>query len=251
MTTNTSTTVAQHSYSHFPTVWVAAIWIIAFFIAQIFFGAIAAFIAILSNESAAALTADASSADMMKVIALPTIWGLVISNLATCAALWAYLRREDRFAAIGFNRWSNISAGLTLGLAVLVIGGGLIINYGFSEYVFPDVEMQKEMKELFAAIPKTVPNNILLFLAVAVFAPLLEEFLFRGMLQNSLMPLMPPTSAILLSAAIFAGAHLDMMAFAPIFILGAAFGYLYHVTGSLRVCIIMHMINNGAALLLG
>jgi membrane protease YdiL (CAAX protease family) len=228
MTTNTSTTVAQHSYSHFPTVWVAAIWIIAFFIAQIFFGAIAAFIAILSNESAAALTADASSADMMKVIALPTIWGLVISNLATCAALWAYLRREDRFAAIGFNRWSNISAGLTLGLAVLVIGGGLIINYGFSE-----------------------PNNILLFLAVAVFAPLLEEFLFRGMLQNSLMPLMPPTSAILLSAAIFAGAHLDMMAFAPIFILGAAFGYLYHVTGSLRVCIIMHMINNGAALLLG
>jgi membrane protease YdiL (CAAX protease family) len=248
MTTNTSAEFAPTSHSDFPSIWVSAIWIILFFVAQLLFGLLALIVAVaLADDMKLAM----SKLTDVSYIALPTIWGLVASNAAISLGLWAYLRSDDRFAKIGFMRWSRISLVKTIALAVAVIAGGLAFNYVYSEYIFPDVEMQKQLKELFAAIPKTLPNNILLFLAVAIFAPLLEEFLFRGLLQNSLMPMMPAAAAILLSAAIFAGVHMDKMAFAPIFVLGAAFGYLYHVTGSLRVCILMHMINNGAALALG
>jgi membrane protease YdiL (CAAX protease family) len=248
MSTDISVELTEATSANFPSIWVSAIWIILFFVAQVIFGVLAVLVAVaLADDMERAL----SQIGDLKSIALPTIWGLVASNAAISLGLWAYLRRNDRFAKIGFNRWSSISLVKTLALAIAVIAGGLAFNYIYSEYIFKGVEMQKELKELFAAIPKTIPNNILLFLAVAIFAPLLEEFLFRGLLQNSLMPMMPAAAAILLSAAIFAGVHMDKMAFAPIFVLGAAFGYLYHVTGSLRVCILMHMVNNGAALALG
>jgi membrane protease YdiL (CAAX protease family) len=248
MTTDISAELTESTSANFPSIWVSAIWIILFFVAQVIFGVLAVLVAVaLADDMERAL----SQIGDLKSIALPTIWGLVASNAAISLGLWVYLRRNDRFAKIGFNRWSSISLVKTLALAIAVIAGGLAFNYIYSEYIFKGVEMQKELKELFAAIPKTIPNNILLFLAVAIFAPLLEEFLFRGLLQNSLMPMMPAATAILLSAAIFAGVHMDKMAFAPIFVLGAAFGYLYHVTGSLRVCILMHMINNGAALAVG
>ena len=248
MTTEISADFPTTSNVDFPSVWVSAIWIILFFVAQLLFGILAIAALLLFADDFEVATSKLTD---MKFIALPTIWGLVASNFAICTGLFLYLRREDRFAKIGAMRWSRISAAKTLALAAAVILGGLAFNYAYSEYIFPDVEMQKQLKELFAAIPKTLPNTILLFLAVAIFAPLLEEFLFRGLLQNSLMPMMPAAAAILLSAAIFAGVHMDKLAFAPIFVLGAAFGYLYHVTGSLRVCILMHMINNGAALAFG
>ena len=248
MTTDISAELNEPTSTNFPSIWVSAIWIILFFVAQLIFGLLAVLVAVvLADDMEHAL----SQIGDLKYIALPTIWGLVASNAAISLGLWSYLSRNDRFAKIGFNRWSRIGLVKTLALAIAVIAGGLAFNYIYSEYIFKGVEMQKELKELFAAIPKTIPNNILLFLAVAIFAPLLEEFLFRGLLQNSLMPMMPAAAAILISAAIFAGVHMDKMAFAPIFVLGAAFGYLYHVTGSLRVCILMHMINNGAALAVG
>jgi membrane protease YdiL (CAAX protease family) len=43
---------------------------------------------------------------------------------------------------------------------------------------------------------------------------------------------------------------MDYHAFPALMAMGAVFGILYHKTGSLRVNIVAHMINNGAALLL-
>ncbi len=82
-------------------------------------------------------------------------------------------------------------------------------------------------------------------------APLTEELLFRGLLQKSLANRMPQYAAILIAAAIFGAIHLDFYAFPALFVMGAVFGYLYYRTGSLRVNILLHMLNNGAALALG
>jgi membrane protease YdiL (CAAX protease family) len=206
----------------FPSIWAAVIWVFIFFALQVIIGILALFAAVLLAGN--------------------------LDQLA-CFGLWLYLRRDGRFVKIGFTRWSNVSPVKTLGLAALVIAVGLGFNEFYADYIFPDVDMQGQLRALFEAIPKTIGNNLLLFVAVAILAPLLEEFLFRGLLQNSLMPHMPAWAAILLSAAIFAAVHMDVYAFPPILLLGAGFGYLYHVTGSLRVCILMHMINNGAAVL--
>lgn len=232
----------------FPSIWAAILWVLVFFGLQVIIGILALVVAVILSGDIGGIKSNMDIISDLKFIALPTIWGLVISNLMVCFGLWLYLRKDNRFAKIGFTRWSSIGIGPTLGLGVLIIAIGIGFNYIYTEFIFPDVDMQGDLRALFEAIPKTAANNLLLFVAVAVLAPLLEEFLFRGLLQKSLMPMMPAWAAIILSAAIFATVHMDAYAFPPIFLLGAGFGYLYYKTGSLRVCIVLHMINNGAAL---
>ena len=103
---------------------------------------------------------------------------------------------------------------------------------------------------LFAAIPDTLPNKILLLVAAALLAPMVEELLFRGLLQNAIADKIPIWAAILISALVFGAVHMDYHAFPVLAGMGIVFGLLYHLTGSLRVTILAHMINNSAALLL-
>jgi membrane protease YdiL (CAAX protease family) len=110
--------------------------------------------------------------------------------------------------------------------------------------------MQQQLRKLFAALPDTIPNQIMLVTAIVLIAPLLEELLFRGLLQNALHRHLPTWAAILGAAAIFGAVHMDLHAFPALMAMGAVFGLLYYKTGSLRVTIIAHMANNGAALLL-
>ena len=242
----------------FPSLLVAALWILLFFALQIAASFIALVSTILASGKAEEIIKNpALMLQDMSLIAMPTIWALVISNLLTLGMLMVYLVQKDRLNIIRFNNWSELDLAKTIGLAVLVVGASLGFNYVYATYIIPGIDLQADLRALFAAIPDTAFNAALLFVMVAILAPLLEELLFRGLLQNALKHKMPAFAAIGLSATIFALAHVNYLApqiefyiFPPIFILGAAFGYLYHVTGSLRVCILLHVINNSAAMLL-
>ena len=231
-----------------PGIWGSLGWIALFFALQIVFAVVAIATAIalkgMGGTPVTELTSD------LAFIALPTVWGLILSNLATLGLLWLYLRRHNRMALLGADRWSKESLGKTLIIAVIVVIAGLGFNHLYSTYVIPGVEMQDEIRKMFASIPKTAFNSVLLFLAVAVLAPLVEEILFRGLLQNAFAKRMPIWAAIALASAIFAAVHMQFYAFPALMVMGASFGLLYHLTGSLRVNIVVHMINNAAALLL-
>lgn len=87
-------------------------------------------------------------------------------------------------------------------------------------------------------------------LSVSVFAPLFEEWLCRGLVLRGLMKHMNPTGAILVSAAFFAILHLNPWQAIPAFLLGILFGYVYYRTGSLKLTMLMHCVNNTFSLLL-
>ncbi len=231
----------------FPTIWPSIGWIVLFFVLQL----IVAFGAVMTvvDFKAGIQPALAKLRDY-DLIALPTIWALVISNLITIALLWLYLKKPERQAALGLDRWSKDSLVKTLGYSVALIGVALLFNYSYETYAVPDVKLQEQMRQLFAAIPKTAFNTALLFFAGAILAPIVEEVLFRGLLQKSLAQKMPFWAAIILSALVFGAVHYDYYAFPVLAMMGAIFGLLYHLTGSLRVTILAHLINNSAALLL-
>ena len=236
----------------FPTITASVLWIVGFLVLQIVISVIAV-LAAYSNrlfQPGADISAILENMRDVGNIALPTIWGLTVSNALVLLGLFFYLRRDDRAAAIHSDRWSQTGNGTTIVLIVCVLGLILAANFVYSTYIIPDVHVQQQMRELFAAIPQTPANMILLFVAVVVFAPVVEEYLFRGLLQTSLMHKMPPYAAIALSAAVFGLIHMDPYAFPVLAILGAAFGYLYYRTGSLRINIAVHILNNAAALLL-
>lgn len=227
-------------------------FIILYFVFQLLGGFIAIAIAV-SQSGIDPTNRDEilKSATNLSLIALPTVISLIVAGMIMLFLLWLYLRRNGRSDAIRLNQWSDLNWANTIGISVVLVGAGLLFNYLYGTYVFPDVEMQEQVRKMFAAIPKTPLNWVILFATVAVIAPLLEELLFRGLLQNSLANYMPIWAAILLSAAIFAGVHMQLYAFPALMVLGAVFGYIYHITGSLRVTILLHMINNTAALALG
>ncbi len=102
-------------------------------------------------------------------------------------------------------------------------------------------------KQLFASMTQ---QNLPTFLLAVVAAPVLEEWLCRGVIAKGLLRHSTPARAILWSAFIFAFIHLNPWQAVPAFTIGAIIGYVYWKTGSLAPCIFIHFINNGWAFLL-
>lgn len=84
-------------------------------------------------------------------------------------------------------------------------------------------------------------------LSVSIFAPLFEEWLCRGLVLRGLLSKMKPGAAICISAAFFALLHMNPWQAIPAFIIGLLLGYVYYKTGSLKLTMLMHCVNNTMA----
>ena len=87
-------------------------------------------------------------------------------------------------------------------------------------------------------------------ISVSIFAPFFEEWLCRGLILRGALQKLSPFSAIMVSAAFFAVLHMNPWQAIPAFILGLLFGYVYYKTGSLKLTILMHCVNNTFAALM-
>lgn len=178
------------------------------------------------------------------------IFGLVAAAIIQLFLMWLYLREPGRMAILGLNSFGKIPLRQATALAFVVIMAAMAFNYIYATYVIPGVGMQEEMAKILAAIPRTPVNIAAIFFAIAIAAPIVEELLFRGMLQNAVAKYVPFWAAILLSSFLFAVVHMQLYAIPGLMSLSIAFGYLYHRTGSLRTNIILHMANNAFALVI-
>ena len=84
-------------------------------------------------------------------------------------------------------------------------------------------------------------------ISVSVFAPLFEEWLCRGLILRGLLQKTRPIYAIMASAAFFAVLHMNPWQALPAFLLGMLFGFVYYKTGSLKLTMLMHCVNNTMA----
>lgn len=241
-------TAAAKPAKPFPGIWAALGWIVLFFVIQ----SACAFVA-----AKIAFPEIASTADLVKTMtdfnksAMVNIWATFTSGTLTVALLALYIRNRERADILGLNRWSRLGVAHTIILSVILIVASTALVALYSTYVVSTTEAQAQTRALIAAVPKTPLNLTILFATIAVLAAVVEELIFRGLLQTALMRRMRPAFAIALASTIFAASHLQPQAFPALAMLGAAFGYLRYKTGSMRVNILMHIINNGAALLLG
>ncbi len=93
-------------------------------------------------------------------------------------------------------------------------------------------------------------NPLAAFVTVVIIAPITEEIIFRGLIYGAFEKRFRVTGAILASSAVFALVHLQVAYFIPIFCLGIVLGWARYKTGSLGLPILVHVLNNGIALLL-
>tara|TARA_B100000530_G_scaffold214572_1_gene137665 strand:+ start:115 stop:903 length:789 start_codon:yes stop_codon:yes gene_type:complete len=97
--------------------------------------------------------------------------------------------------------------------------------------------------------PESIVGFFLLFIAVVIIAPLGEELLFRGFLQQILEKHWKDvTRAVLVTALFFAMIHMNPYWFVQIYILGILLGFLAWKTKSVLPPLILHGINNAMAM---
>ena len=88
------------------------------------------------------------------------------------------------------------------------------------------------------------------FLVTAIFAPIFEEWLCRGMVLRGLLTKMKPVWAIVISALFFAIIHMNPWQALNAFIIGLIMGYIYYRSGSLWLTMLIHFVNNGFAVIM-
>ncbi len=86
---------------------------------------------------------------------------------------------------------------------------------------------------------------LFLLITTVVLAPVFEELVFRGVLLPVLVSKVGKINGVLLSALIFALAHLSVGELPPLFVLGIGLGLMRLSSGRLFPCALMHSLWNG------
>lgn len=106
-----------------------------------------------------------------------------------------------------------------------------------------------EWYQLFSEQMEAISDNtFMVFLLVSFFAPIIEEIIFRGIIQKGMINNgVKPRNAILISALIFGIVHFNPWQFIGAFLLGIVLGVVYFKTKSLLMSIFLHFFNNTIA----
>lgn len=115
----------------------------------------------------------------------------------------------------------------------------------FSRIQVPEKWMEYVLEVIRA---ESVPELIYAWLVVALGAAISEEFVFRGVLQNSLSNRLHGWLAVLITAAAFAGLH--TWRFPAAFIMGLFLGVLYLRSRSILVPFAAHLTINSVVVLM-
>ncbi|MDR2936752.1 MAG: CPBP family intramembrane metalloprotease [Rikenellaceae bacterium] len=86
-------------------------------------------------------------------------------------------------------------------------------------------------------------------LTTVIAASILEETLFRGIIQEGLFRKYEPWISIVVSAVIFGAIHVIPQQVVAASLMGLVLGYIYYKTRSLLSVVILHAVNNALALL--
>lgn len=174
------------------------------------------------------------------------IYGTVISYPVMFIPPWLYVTAQSRrneFFETGysldssnFGRLGGFRMALIVSVATLALG---FVTDSLNA-IMPETPewFENAMSQIMDA-----PVWITL-ISVSIFAPLFEEWLCRGVILRGLLQKTHPVSAILVSAVFFAVLHMNPWQALPAFILGALFGFIYYKTGSLKLTMLMHCVNN-------
>ena len=157
--------------------------------------------------------------------------------------------RRDFGLTVRLSDWWAVFAGMGLQIGVA------LLLYPLIRLLYPDGPPQQEVATL-TSETRNLFEIVLVFLVVAVLAPVLEEMIFRGMLLSRLTRSMSGGWAVVATAALFASIHvlLDWEARAAVpglFVIGLVLGFQALRRGNLSLAILTHAgVNLTAAILL-
>ena len=180
-------------------------------------------------------------------------YGMLVSYpLMFLPPMWyaSYQSRRNQFFDTGYALDSSHFGNLKgWGMALMVT----VVTWACSFITDPVVsalpDMPEELKTMFEQMMQDGPLWVTV-VSTVIFAPIFEEWLCRGMVLRGLLQKVHPAWAMVISALFFALIHLNPWQAVPAFVTGILLAYVYYRTGSLKLTILMHAVNNGTSVII-
>lgn len=136
---------------------------------------------------------------------------------------------------------------LVVGVFGFSLGAFQISYLGLSWIAPQRVEAALQQSLLLSADQTTIPTlyNVLLIVSVVVVAPVVEEFIFRGILLHRWGVKWGVRTAIVITSCLFGLLHSNLLG---LFVFGVVMALLYLTTRSLLVPTVAHALNNALAM---
>ena len=175
-------------------------------------------------------------------MAIPPLW-IVYYQIKSLYGEFTFKKDyfQFNFSSIRYSIIYGIRGWLTIVPFVLLISlimNSLIDNQNGSN---PLLEIVLNNRNYF--------SFIILFVTTTLLAPFFEEVIFRGVLLPTISRDFGKIWGIIISAFIFALAHLSIGEMPPLFVLGIGLGITRIASGSLLSSVIMHSLWNGLTFL--
>jgi membrane protease YdiL (CAAX protease family) len=179
----------------------------------------------------------------------------------SATAMWAvYLFVTSQFLHVNWKNFRStigvtflrrdVAVGIPLGIASQLILVNAV-NWPLTR-LFPDAFSFDEVSKRASDLVDVAQGGwiILLGLVVIVGAPIVEEIVYRGVVQPGLVASWGRTVGIVTTAALFAAIHLQPVEFPGLFAFALVLGWARHSTARIGMSIITHMAFNATGLAL-
>ncbi|MBQ8542467.1 MAG: CPBP family intramembrane metalloprotease [Bacteroidaceae bacterium] len=160
--------------------------------------------------------------------------GMLLSSLAMIAHLLVF-----KHVRISKGFLHEVKRNVLV-LSTLFIGCMMVVFNIIAVWLGLDNNMQNEIELML--------NSGAGIISMAIIAPVLEELLFRGAIQGTLLHFFKnPWTGIVIASLLFGAIHGNPVQIFYATCLGISFGWIYYRTGSLLPAIVGHIINNSLA----
>jgi len=168
------------------------------------------------------------------------------------ALLRGYVLRPAAGEGAG-RRWATLRIrplrGATLRWTLVATPVLLTLSWSLQQVYLRLVPVPPESFSPFEEVVASPMGRLTLAVMAVGIAPLLEEFVFRGLIQRSLERRWGAVGGIVGASALFAAMHVLPWIFPLHFFLGLAFGFAVYASRSIWTGVLLHAANNSVALL--
>jgi uncharacterized protein len=210
--------------------------------------------AFVIGQLVSALIIGASGAEDLDSVPIPTLFaGVAATWVAYLVGMWAASKRSGSgdFVEDYRVRFATIDLlGLPIGVLTQLVLVPLL--YLPLSELWPDTFSEERLSENAEKLVDRADgaSMLLLVLMVCLFAPVVEELVFRGLLQGSLAARFDQVVALVVTAAWFAVIHFRAVEYPGLFLFGLVAGAGLMLTGRLGLPILTHLAFNVTGLLL-
>lgn len=174
--------------------------------------------------------------------------GVVGASAGLCAGPAALARRRRwGWRELGFVRSRRSAWHLWWQVPASIVGGAsgaALLGPALGLGLVPDAGPGPEQEYVAAALSVSPLLLLLVAVLVVVVVPVAEEVVFRRVLLDWLRQRLPVPVAVVLTAVVFAAAHVLPVAMVYVVFLGLAAGWLRVWHGTLWAPVALHAVNN-------